>query len=207
MLRLEVDARLLRAGGIGRFIRETTSRWMKSRSVVALRLLGRPEELEPWLLEVEGADLVEIVPWRARPYQVSGQVQWPTSVRNGRGWEPDVTLFLHCDIPIVCHPRPSVTVVHDLIYLELPDLSLLGSVFSGQDFSGGLIPSPNAQSRCLRRVAPPSHTSLAAGYETSMSFPTVCPIFFVRWDGKSTIRRWVVPHVCSASRLIGLTRI
>ena len=62
MLRLEVDARLLRAGGIGRFIRETTRRWLGSRSVVALRLLGRREELEPWLVGVEGADLAEIVP-------------------------------------------------------------------------------------------------------------------------------------------------
>ncbi|MDG2281970.1 MAG: glycosyltransferase family 1 protein [Longimicrobiales bacterium] len=157
MLRLEVDARLLRAGGIGRFIRETTSRWMKSRSVVALRLLGRPEELEPWLLEVEGADLVEIVPWRARPYHVSGQVQWLTDVRNGRGWEPDVTLFPHYDIPIVRHPRPSVTVVHDLIHLELPDLfpawkRLLAS---------GLLRRVGSESECIVTVSSASRFSLS----------------------------------------------
>ena len=122
MLHLEVDARLLQAGGIGRFIRETTSRWLNRRDVAALRLLGRPEELEPWLAELECADVAEIVPWYARPFTPSAQLTWLTHVRGRGKWKPDVTLFPHFDIPVVQHPRHSVTVVHDLIQFELVDL-------------------------------------------------------------------------------------
>jgi len=122
MLHLEVDARLIQAGGIGRFIRETTSRWLKRRDVAALRLLGRPEELEPWLAQLECADIAEIVPWYARPFTPSAQLTWLTHVRERGRWKPDVTLFPHFDIPVVQHPRHSVTVVHDLIQFELVDL-------------------------------------------------------------------------------------
>jgi glycosyltransferase involved in cell wall biosynthesis len=121
MLHLEVDARLVQAGGIGRFIRETTSRWLSRRDVAALRFLGRTEELEPWLDGLEGAERAEIVPWDARSFSPSAQLKWLTHVSASRGWKPDVTLFPHFDIPVLRTPRPSVTVVHDLIQLELPD--------------------------------------------------------------------------------------
>ncbi len=122
MFHLEVDARLLQAGGIGRFIRETTSRWLNRRHVAAVRFLGRPEEIEPWLAQLECADRAEILPWDARPFTASAQLTWLTKVRAQATWEPDVTLFPHFDIPVLQHPEHSVTVVHDLIQFELTDL-------------------------------------------------------------------------------------
>ncbi len=110
---------MLRAGGIGRYIRETTGPWLAEKRVEEIRFLGRPEELEPWLEELESVALPSIGVWRDRPYRLSAQLRWPW-FRKRLGWEPDVTFFPHYDVPLISHPNPSVVTVHDLTQFKLP---------------------------------------------------------------------------------------
>ncbi len=121
-MRIEVDARMLMAGGIGRFVREICGRWAEDPRVDALRFLGRPEELEPWLARLDCPGDVDIVPWLDAPYRFRAQLRWLGSMSRRRGWKPDVTFFPHYDAPAFNHPDSSVTVIHDLIQLQLPRL-------------------------------------------------------------------------------------
>ncbi|MFC1574816.1 glycosyltransferase family 4 protein [Gemmatimonadota bacterium] len=110
---------MLRAGGIGRYLREITGPWLADHRVEAIRFLGRPEELEPWLEEVDAGGNAEIGVWRDRPYSPRAQLRWP-GLKTSLGWEPDVTFFPHYDVPLLAHPQPSVVAVHDLIHFKLP---------------------------------------------------------------------------------------
>lgn len=121
MLRVDVDARMLEAGGIGRYIREIVGPWLASGQLEAARFYGHPSQLEAWLTRIDARGDVDIVPWHDRIYGLAAQVRWPMSLHRLRGWQPDVTLFPHFDVPLVAHPSPSVVVVHDLIHLRLPE--------------------------------------------------------------------------------------
>ena len=171
MLHLEVDARLLQAGGIGRFIRETTSRWLNRRHVASIRFLGRPKEIEPWLAQIECADRAEILPWDARPFTASAQLTWLTKVRAQATWEPDVTLFPHFDIPVLQHPKHSVTVVHDLIQFELKDL------FPGwkRFVASGLLRRTASRPRRVVTVSQASRASLLRFFAGRVSDVDVVP--------------------------------
>ena len=118
-MKLLVDARMLRSGGIGRFLREVTSRWLTDGGVESIRFLGTPEELEPWLRAVGGDGRGRVVAFPYPPYSPRAQAAWALRSRELRG-DADVTLFPHYDVPIFRHPEPSVVVVHDLTqYLAL----------------------------------------------------------------------------------------
>ena len=122
-MRIQVDARMLRAGGIGRYLREITGPWLSAEGVDRIRFLGRPEELEPWLEEVDGRGVAEIVPWDAGPYSPRAQIGWPfvqARASGPGGWKPEVSFFPHFDVPLLSHPSPSVVTVHDLIHFRFP---------------------------------------------------------------------------------------
>ena len=119
MMRIQVDARMLRAGGIGRYIREVTGPWLRDPRVDALRFLGRPEELEPWLMEEDHRGIASVGVWRDGPYSPVAQLRWPGMSRR-LGWKADVTFFPHYDVPLPSHPSPSVVTIHDLIHFRVP---------------------------------------------------------------------------------------
>jgi glycosyltransferase involved in cell wall biosynthesis len=119
-LRIQVDARLLGAGGIGRYLRELTSRWLARADVEALRFFGLPSELEPFLAEHDARGVAEIVPWADRPYSPAAQLRWP-ALSRAPPWTPDVTFLPHYDVPLLRHPEPSVVTVHDLIHFQVPE--------------------------------------------------------------------------------------
>jgi len=158
-MRIEVDARMLMSGGIGRFVRETCGRWAEDRRVDALRLFGRPDELEPWLAGLDCSGGVEVVPWLDPPYRFSAQLRWLASAARRRSWQPDVTLFPHYDAPAFKHPHPSVTVIHDLIQLQLPRL------FPGWKrlLAAGLLRRVASESAHIVTVSEPSRTALVRG--------------------------------------------
>jgi glycosyltransferase involved in cell wall biosynthesis len=120
MLRVDVDARMIQSGGIGRYIREIVGGWLATGRLEAVRLYGRPLELEPWLARIDARGKIDIVPWPDRIYGPAAQIRWSASLRRPRGWPCDVTLFPHFDVPLVSHPSPSVVVIHDLIHLRVP---------------------------------------------------------------------------------------
>lgn len=118
-MRIQVDARMLRAGGIGRYIREITLPWLSDGRVSAVGFLGRTEELEPWLAGAEGREKASIREWRDGRYTLKAQLRWARFPDTG-SW--DVTFFPHYDVPLLNHPRPSVVTVHDLTQYRLPEL-------------------------------------------------------------------------------------
>ncbi len=113
-MRILFDARLLRGGGIGRFTREVTARWLADPDVSRIRFLGRPDELEPWLREVDERDVGVTIPFPHSSYSPGAQMAWLRKARELRG-DGDVAFFPHYDAPLLRHPSPSVVVVHDLI--------------------------------------------------------------------------------------------
>jgi alpha-1,3-rhamnosyl/mannosyltransferase len=119
-MRLQVDARLLRGGGIGRYLRELSRRWLTDPLVDRVRFLGRPPELEPWLAEVDARGIAEVTSWSDGPYSPVSQLRWPWLAR-GLAWRADATFFPHFDVPLVAHPHPSVVAVHDLIHFQVPE--------------------------------------------------------------------------------------
>lgn len=121
MLRVDVDVRMLEAGGIGRYIREIVGPWLTKGAVAAARLYGAPGPIEAWLRQIEPATVVDVVAWTDPIYSVRAQARWPRLNERRSAWQADVSLFPHFNAPLVAHPRPSVVVVHDLIHLRIPD--------------------------------------------------------------------------------------
>ena len=118
-MHVHVDARLLHGGGIGRYVRELTSRWLLRADVGRICFLGRPGELTPFLARHDRRGVGAVVPWTDPPYSAIAQARWPRLAR-ACGDDPNVTFFPHYDVPLVRHPSPSVVTVHDLIQFELP---------------------------------------------------------------------------------------
>lgn len=129
-MKILVDARLLTSGGIGRYVREIVGRWIEAGAADAIRLLGDPAELDPWVESLaetrggeSGRDLrlrVEVRAWRAPPYHWRGQTGW---ARRWKEWTEgvDVVFFPHWDVPASRSGPPRVVTVHDRIHFEAPD--------------------------------------------------------------------------------------
>ncbi len=118
-MRIQVDARMVRAGGIGRYIREITGPWLDDDRVEAIRFLGRPEDLEPWFQSLGESSKASIAVWKDTPYSPVAQLRWPRLRQRG-GAAPDVSFFPHYDVPLLYHPHPSVVTIHDLIHFKVP---------------------------------------------------------------------------------------
>ncbi len=117
-MRILVDARLLRRGGIGRYVRELSERWLTSPGVDAVRFVGRPEELEPWLAHTDTRGVASVHPLDAGPYSLRAQLSW--FGRSPGAGRCDVTFFPHYDVPLAGCPKPAVVTVHDLIHFQAP---------------------------------------------------------------------------------------
>ena len=119
-MRVDIDARMLRSGGIGRYLREIVGPWLSSGQLTAVRLYGGVADLERWLAQIGATGSVDLEPWDDPIYSASAQLHWVTSRLRPRAWRPDVTFFPHFSAPLAAHPRPSVVVIHDLIHLRVP---------------------------------------------------------------------------------------
>lgn len=137
-MKLLVDARLLNAGGIGRYLRELLTHWCADRRVHGLRLLGDPAVLQPWLAQISAvaADLgteIEIEPWTDGLWSLAAQRRW---LREGRRWSAgcDAVFFPHWSAPAFRHPSepPRVVTVHDLIPFLEPHSASIKERVAGQ---------------------------------------------------------------------------
>ena len=116
-MRLQIDARLIHGGGIGRYIQGLSEEWLKDPSLDRIRFLGPSAALHEWLAPRDPRSIAEVVPWEDSPYSPFAHVRW--SLLSSRlPWAADVTFFPHYDVPLVAHPLPSVVTVHDLIQFD-----------------------------------------------------------------------------------------
>lgn len=123
-MRILVDARHLRSGGIGRFLRGVVGPWIGREDVEELRLLGPPEALRAWIEELGmGPDVrsrTPIVPWTDPMYSARAQARWALRLHSSFDGV-DAAFFPHYDTPLLRHPAPSVVTVHDLTQFLLPE--------------------------------------------------------------------------------------
>ncbi|TVR60366.1 MAG: glycosyltransferase family 1 protein [Gemmatimonadales bacterium] len=133
-MRVVVDARMLRSGGIGRYLREIVGRWITQGYTAAgeleLRLLGHPGEMGAWLESLgrrcggEGSPPrsvgVEVIPWTDPIYSPQAHLRW---LRHGATWTrgAQALFFPHWDAPTVPRGPPRVTTVHDLTQFLEPE--------------------------------------------------------------------------------------
>ncbi|MGH7483433.1 MAG: hypothetical protein ACRELV_14870, partial [Longimicrobiales bacterium] len=73
-MRILVDARLIDGGGIGRYLREILSRWLRDERVVPLTLLGPAPRLREWLAGRDPRGIARVVDWTDPPYSVRAQL-------------------------------------------------------------------------------------------------------------------------------------
>lgn len=160
-MKILVDARMLRAGGIGRYLREITGPWMDPESpagvasVEKIRFLGWSEELEPWLAGADRRGIAEVETWRHPIYSARAQLLWPgfwQKMFKGGAWRPDVTFFPHYDVPLLSHPQPSVVTIHDLTHFRFP------RGFPGWKRQAGRLLLAGALERAARIVSVSEHT-------------------------------------------------
>lgn len=108
-----MDGRLLRGGGIGRYLREVVGPWLAEPDVERVVFLGRPWELEPWLRSRDDRGVARVVAWGGRPYAPWAQIRWLALSRSLEG-PVDVAFFPHYDFPLLNPPARSVVTIHDL---------------------------------------------------------------------------------------------
>ena len=118
-MKILIDARLLNAGGIGRFIREVSQRWLADSRVGGVHFLGSRSEIARWLPKVDPRGIGTVVRWPGSAYSVARQIAWPR-VFSRLSKRVDVCLFPHYDVPILGHPARSVVIVYDLIHFRFP---------------------------------------------------------------------------------------
>lgn len=118
-MRILVDARLLQGGGIGRYLREVTGRWLADERVAEIRFLGRPDELQSWLLGRPGEQKARVVSWMDPVYSLRAQLCWAA---RGAEWSGgcDVAFFPHWDVPVRGSGPPRLLTVHDLTHFLVP---------------------------------------------------------------------------------------
>jgi glycosyltransferase involved in cell wall biosynthesis len=118
-MKILLDARMLNSGGIGRFIREVSKRWLKDSRVSEIHFLGSRSEISGWLPKVDPRGIGTVVRWPGSAYSMLRQVAWPW-VFPRLSKRIDVSVFPHYDVPMVGHPARSVVMVHDLIHFRFP---------------------------------------------------------------------------------------
>jgi glycosyltransferase involved in cell wall biosynthesis len=114
---LVVDARVLWGSGIGRHVREVTSRILASGEFAEVVLAGDPNELREWSGGLASATPVRILPLAGGRYAVSAQRDWPRLAATLPA--RSVVWFPHWDAPYLFAHRPTVVTVHDLIPLRV----------------------------------------------------------------------------------------
>ena len=113
-LRVAVDARMLHATGIGRYLRELLASWRRAGTFAEVVLLGDPGELAAFIASDPSATPTRVVPHAGRPYSAAVQRSWLGAPRRAAA-ACDVSFFPHWDAPLVA-PRAGCVVT-------LPDLT------------------------------------------------------------------------------------
>jgi glycosyltransferase involved in cell wall biosynthesis len=118
---LIVDARALRASGIGRYLRECLIELFSDERFEELVLLGDPEQIGGFLSDYAPVPKVRVLKLRGGFYSPLMQMDW-VRLRIAGELNGDVAFFPHFDAPVF-HPHPvSVVTVQDLIHFKLPAL-------------------------------------------------------------------------------------
>ncbi len=114
---LVVDARVLWGSGIGRHVREVTSRIVATGEFAEVVLAGDPRELGPWCATLSAATPTRILALVGGRYAASAQRAWPRLAAKLP--QRSVVWFPHWDAPFFFAHRPTVVTVHDLIPLRV----------------------------------------------------------------------------------------
>jgi len=130
-MKILLDARMLNSGGIGRFIREVSKRWLKDSRVSEIHFLGSRSEISGWLPKFDTRGIGKVVRWPGSVYSVARQIAWPR-VFHKLSKRVDACVFPHYDVPMVCHPARSVVMVHDLIHFRFPSGFPMGMRLPGR---------------------------------------------------------------------------
>jgi glycosyltransferase involved in cell wall biosynthesis len=154
-----IDARAIRASGIGRFLREVLSRLMTDERFGRIKLLGNREELGEFLTPEHGAGKVELHDYPGGFYSPATQLAWLRLRASGVA-SADVAFFPHFDAPVVGLPRRSVVTIQDLIHFKVPEAfpaskRLLASVVLRRVVTGAgsvLVTSLSTRGDLLERV-------------------------------------------------------
>jgi glycosyltransferase involved in cell wall biosynthesis len=117
---LLVDARVIDASGLGRYLRELLAHWFAATAFERFELLGDPEVLTAFVRAAAPAAPVRIVPYRGAVYSPRSQMDWLSLQARGE-LSGTVAFFPHWDAPLALLPRASVVTVHDLIHFRVPD--------------------------------------------------------------------------------------
>ncbi|AHG91022.1 glycosyl transferase group 1 [Gemmatirosa kalamazoonensis] len=117
---LLVDARVLHASGLGRYLRELLAEWLRDPPFRSIELLGDPDALGAFLDAHPTGASVRVVPHAGRVYSARSQWSW-LAARLARGARERVTFFPHWDVPLALFPRRSVVTVHDITPFRVPD--------------------------------------------------------------------------------------
>lgn len=115
-----VDARGLRASGIGRYIREVLTALLADPRFGRVKLLGEVDAVRGFCAPLDGGEKVEAHPYPYGFYSPRAQLAWPALRLRGAA-QADVAFFPHYDAPMVGLPRRSVVTVHDLIHFKVPE--------------------------------------------------------------------------------------
>jgi len=114
---LAVDARALWGSGIGRYTREIVTGLASLGGFDAIRLIGAPKELDPFVAGLRSNVKLEVVALKGGRYSPIAQAGWIGLTAHGD--IADVTLFPHWDVPLTGLPTRSVVTIHDLIHLRV----------------------------------------------------------------------------------------
>lgn len=114
---LAVDARALWGSGIGRYTREIVTGLASLGGFDAIRLIGAPKELDPFVAGITSTVKMEVVALKGGRYSPIAQAGWMALTAGSD--IADVTLFPHWDVPLTELPKRSVVTIHDLIHLRV----------------------------------------------------------------------------------------
>jgi glycosyltransferase involved in cell wall biosynthesis len=114
---LAVDARALWGSGIGRYTREIVTGLASLGGFDAIRLIGAPKELDPFVAGITSTVKMEVVALKGGRYSPIAQAGWIALMAGSD--IADVTLFPHWDVPLTGLPTRSVVTIHDLIHLRV----------------------------------------------------------------------------------------
>ena len=115
---LAVDARGLRQSGIGRYLREVLGGVFADARFRRVVLLGRPEELEPFVEEHGAGRVARVVPFPYHFYSAPAQLHW-AALQAGGDLRSHVTFFPHYDVVLTDRSPRSVVTVHDLSHFKV----------------------------------------------------------------------------------------
>jgi len=117
-MRVAIDARMIEASGIGRFIREALPRLIAKSPDLDFTLLGNARTIRTALGDSEGVlEAAEVVPFNAPIYSLREHLSgWWTVARL----RPDLVFLPHYNAPVKL-TAPYIVTVHDVTHLRFPE--------------------------------------------------------------------------------------